>query len=165
MAGPGAAGEPFAWAGVYDGHGGFATADWLQKRLFGVVEKEWAAGFKVCAWRGWSVGAEGLCMTECGRMNAISHRAAPTTTHHPPPHHHHPLCFLPPPSRPPSPLPCPPASLLSPLSLFPPLLFPLCPPLQPEYTITEAYLAADKQLLSTGAGFMGMGERGVGGSK
>ncbi|PNW79761.1 hypothetical protein CHLRE_08g365632v5 [Chlamydomonas reinhardtii] len=81
VAGPGAAGEPFAWAGVYDGHGGFATADWLQKRLFGVVEKEWAAGFK------------------------------------------------------------------------------------PEYTITEAYLAADKQLLSTGAGFMGMGERGVGGSK
>jgi len=35
---------------------------------------------------------------------------------------------------------------------------------QPEYRITEAYLEADKQLL-VNKGFMGMGERGVGGSK
>ncbi len=44
---------------------------------------------------------------------------------------------------------------------------PFCPPTppQPEFAITEAYLAADRKLLSVGAGFMGMGERGVGGSK
>ncbi|GLC44015.1 hypothetical protein PLESTB_000220100 [Pleodorina starrii] len=81
IAPPGEPGEPFAWAGVYDGHGGFAVADWLKSKLFGVVEKEWTNGYK------------------------------------------------------------------------------------PEFSITEAYLAADRQLLSVGAGFMGMGERGVGGSK
>ncbi|KXZ50219.1 hypothetical protein GPECTOR_17g856 [Gonium pectorale] len=81
VAAPGDVGEPFAWAGVYDGHGGFAVADWLKSKLFGVVEKEWSSGYK------------------------------------------------------------------------------------PEFAITEAFLAADRKLLSVGAGFMGMGERGVGGSK
>ncbi|GFR49149.1 hypothetical protein Agub_g11167 [Astrephomene gubernaculifera] len=81
IAAPGDVGEPFAWAGVYDGHGGFAVAEWLKNKLFGVVEKEWANGYK------------------------------------------------------------------------------------PEFSITEAFLAADRQLLSAGSGFLGMGERGVGGSK
>eukprot|EP00798_Chlamydomonas_sp_ICE-L_P023586 gene23586-9114_t len=37
-------------------------------------------------------------------------------------------------------------------------------PSNPEYVMEEAYLQADKQLLKAG-GFMGLGERGVGGSK
>ncbi|KAG2498572.1 hypothetical protein HYH03_003323 [Edaphochlamys debaryana] len=81
VAQPATAGEPFVWAGVYDGHGGYAVADWLQKKLFNVVEEEWKSGMK------------------------------------------------------------------------------------PEFCMTEAFLAADRKLLSVGAGFMGMGERGVGGSK
>ncbi|KAL6764716.1 phosphatase 2C-like domain-containing protein [Haematococcus lacustris] len=36
---------------------------------------------------------------------------------------------------------------------------------QPEQSLTDAFLAADSKLLSKKAGFMGLGERGVGGSK
>ncbi|KAF8056105.1 protein phosphatase 2C 45 [Scenedesmus sp. PABB004] len=78
---PGAgAGQPFAFAGVYDGHGGSAVAEWLAANLSGVVAKELASG-------------------------------AP-----------------------------------------------------PEAAIAEAYRQADKQLLVS-KGFLGLGERGIGGSK
>lgn len=74
-------GEPFAFAGVYDGHGGHAVADWLRRELFNYVEQQWVVGYN------------------------------------------------------------------------------------PEQCITDAYLQADKKLLSPRSGFMGLGERGVGGSK
>eukprot|EP00878_Enallax_costatus_P003009 GHUV01003207.1.p1 GENE.GHUV01003207.1~~GHUV01003207.1.p1 ORF type:complete len:401 (+),score=115.71 GHUV01003207.1:173-1204(+) len=73
-------GEPFAFGGVYDGHGGTAAAEWLSSNLFSEVAKHWRGG------------------------------AAP------------------------------------------------------EASLTEAYLQADKQLLVS-KGFMGLGERGIGGSK
>jgi protein phosphatase 1K len=73
-------GEPFAFAGVYDGHGGAAAAEWLTSNLFSEVAKQWQGG------------------------------AAP------------------------------------------------------EAALTEAYLQSDKQLLVS-KGFMGLGERGIGGSK
>jgi protein phosphatase 1K len=75
------AGVPFAWAGVYDGHGGAATAEWLKSKLFSYVQDNWESG---------------------------------------------------------------PAA---------------------ESALADAYVAADKKLLSNGGGFMGLGERGVGGSK
>lgn len=68
-----------AFAGVYDGHGGAAVAEWLTANLQRVVQQHWGQG-------------------------------------------------------------------------------------SPEADITEAYLEADKQLLVS-TGFMGMGERGIGGSK
>jgi len=70
-----------AWAGVYDGHGGSAVAEWLKAKLHAVVDSKWSNGAT------------------------------------------------------------------------------------PEMDLTEAYLAADKQLLSASTGFLGLGERGVGGSK
>ncbi|WIA23188.1 hypothetical protein OEZ86_010079 [Tetradesmus obliquus] len=73
-------GDPFAFAGVYDGHGGSAVADWLSQNLFAVVGQHWQGG------------------------NA------------------------------------------------------------PEASIADAYTQADKQLLVS-KGFMGLGERGIGGSK
>eukprot|EP00879_Flechtneria_rotunda_P002088 GHRR01002268.1.p1 GENE.GHRR01002268.1~~GHRR01002268.1.p1 ORF type:complete len:343 (+),score=133.07 GHRR01002268.1:96-1124(+) len=73
-------GEPFAFAGVYDGHGGAACAEWLTNNLFSVVAEHWQGG------------------------NA------------------------------------------------------------PEAAVTDAYIQADKQLLVS-KGFMGLGERGIGGSK
>jgi len=68
-----APGAPVAFAGVYDGHGGSAVADWLKAGLFPIVEKKWSGA-------------------------------------------------------------------------------------RPEASITEAYLEADKELLSARNGFMGMGE-------
>ena len=43
-------GDPFAFAGVYDGHGGSAVAEWLSENLFNLVDQYWkvraaAAGF------------------------------------------------------------------------------------------------------------------------
>lgn len=81
----GAIGQPVAYAGVYDGHGGSATAEWLQERLFNVIRSKWSPG-----------GARG------GDYTAL---------------------------------------------------------------VNDAFLEADKQLLSNTSGFMGMGERGVGGAK
>lgn len=75
-AGPG---DIFAFAGVYDGHGGSAVAEWLQSNLSGVISPQWGGS-------------------------------------------------------------------------------------SPEADITEAYLQADSKLL-VAKGFMGMGERGIGGSK
>jgi protein phosphatase 1L len=72
---------PSAFAGVYDGHGGSAVAEWLAQKLHGVVLENWTAGARA--------------------------RAA----------------------------------------------------------IEDAYLSADRQLLSATNGFLGLGERGVGGSK
>lgn len=88
LAGPGATqaatgagvGQAFAFAGVYDGHGGSAVAEWLTNKFKAVVEQYWSAR-------------------------------------------------------------------------------------NPEAALTEAYLQADKQLLSATNGFLGLGERGVGGSK
>ncbi|KAK9845479.1 hypothetical protein WJX81_007509 [Elliptochloris bilobata] len=37
-------GEPFAYAGVFDGHGGDATASWLVDKLADFVEKHWESG-------------------------------------------------------------------------------------------------------------------------
>jgi protein phosphatase 1L len=74
------AGSPVAFAGVYDGHGGSAAAEWLKDNLYPVIEGSWSAA-------------------------------------------------------------------------------------RPEAAITEAFLSADKVLLSARTGFLGMGERGVGGSK
>jgi len=76
-----AVGQPTVFAGVYDGHGGSATAEWLKDKLHEVVQKHWRGG------------------------------------------------------------------------------------VAPEEAITEAFLQADKKLLSPKSGFMGLGERGVGGSK
>ncbi|KAF6257389.1 phosphatase 2C-like domain-containing protein [Scenedesmus sp. NREL 46B-D3] len=73
-------GDPFAFAGVYDGHGGSAVAEWLSQNLFSVVGERWQGG------------------------NAA------------------------------------------------------------ESCINDAYIQADKQLLVS-KGFMGLGERGIGGSK
>lgn len=73
-------GDPVAFAGVYDGHGGMAVAEWLANKFFPVVQKNWRQGSK------------------------------------------------------------------------------------PKTCMEDAYLDADKSLLASG-GFMGMGERGVGGSK
>lgn len=74
------AGQPIAFAGVYDGHGGAAVAEWLESNLFDFVQEKWSSK-------------------------------------------------------------------------------------QPQAAITDAYLAADKALLSARTGFMGMGERGIGGAK
>ncbi|GAX74134.1 hypothetical protein CEUSTIGMA_g1583.t1 [Chlamydomonas eustigma] len=73
-------GELGSFAGVYDGHGGSATADWLREKLFPIIQARWRGGREI------------------------------------------------------------------------------------EDVITEAYLQADKTLLAP-TGFMGMGERGMGGSK
>jgi protein phosphatase 1K len=73
--------SPFVFAGVYDGHGGSAVAEWLAAKLEKIVLENWTAGARA--------------------------RAA----------------------------------------------------------IEDAYLAADRQLLSATSGFLGLGERGVGGSK
>lgn len=35
-------GKPYAYIGVYDGHGGFATADWCKERLFDYVVENWS---------------------------------------------------------------------------------------------------------------------------
>eukprot|EP00775_Hariotina_reticulata_P002050 gene2050-2372_t len=37
-------GDPFAFAGVYDGHGGSAVAEWLSENLSNVVGKYWKGG-------------------------------------------------------------------------------------------------------------------------
>eukprot|EP00854_Cymbomonas_tetramitiformis_P009610 gene9610-11384_t len=34
-------GKPYAYIGVYDGHGGFATADWCKEKLFDYVVENW----------------------------------------------------------------------------------------------------------------------------
>lgn len=39
-----APGAPIAFAGVYDGHGGDAVAEWLTANLWGHVERAWAGG-------------------------------------------------------------------------------------------------------------------------
>lgn len=79
---PGAeAGQPEMFVGVYDGHGGSATAEWLKTQLFGIVQKYWSGGEHV------------------------------------------------------------------------------------KDVTTQSYLQADKRLLTPMSGFLGMGERGVGGSK
>ncbi|KIZ03312.1 putative protein phosphatase 2C 45 [Monoraphidium neglectum] len=75
-----APGQPVAFAGVYDGHGGSAVASWLEANLYDGVKGAWD-------------------------------------------------------------------------------------PAKPEASVAAAYIAADKQLLSSKGGFLGMGERGVGGSK
>ena len=41
---PAADGSICAYLGVYDGHGGVATSDWLQKNLFAFVNDQWDAG-------------------------------------------------------------------------------------------------------------------------
>jgi len=74
-----ATGKPYAYVGVFDGHGGFASAEWLEKNLYPLIEEEW-------------------------------------------------------------------------------------PQDSPDRAVRKAFIAADKALLAP-AGFMGMGERGVGGSK
>jgi hypothetical protein len=35
------AGQPLAFAGVYDGHGGAAVAEWLKERLYSIVDSKW----------------------------------------------------------------------------------------------------------------------------
>eukprot|EP00882_Tetradesmus_deserticola_P006391 GHRQ01006721.1.p2 GENE.GHRQ01006721.1~~GHRQ01006721.1.p2 ORF type:complete len:173 (+),score=36.85 GHRQ01006721.1:124-642(+) len=37
-------GDPFAFVGVYDGHGGSAVAEWLSQNLFSVVGQHWQGG-------------------------------------------------------------------------------------------------------------------------
>ncbi|KAI8477473.1 MAG: phosphatase 2C-like domain-containing protein [Monoraphidium minutum] len=76
-AGPG---QPLAFSGVYDGHGGSAVAEWLEANLLSIVTAKWDGA-------------------------------------------------------------------------------------RPEAAVADAYREADKQLLSVRQGFMGMGERGVGGAK
>lgn len=39
----GAAGAPLTFAGVYDGHGGSAVAEWLVEKLYPFIGKAWAA--------------------------------------------------------------------------------------------------------------------------
>ena len=41
---PEADGSICAYLGVYDGHGGIATSDWLEKNLFSIVQDEWDNG-------------------------------------------------------------------------------------------------------------------------
>jgi hypothetical protein len=36
-----ATGKPYAYVGVFDGHGGFASAEWLEKNLYPLIEEEW----------------------------------------------------------------------------------------------------------------------------
>jgi protein phosphatase 1L len=72
---------PFCFAGVYDGHGGSAVAEWLTSKLEKIVLENWTAGARAKA------------------------------------------------------------------------------------AVEDAYLAADRQILSATNGFLGLGERGVGGSK
>ena len=36
--------QPLIYAGVFDGHGGYATSDWLEKNLFKFILKYWQDG-------------------------------------------------------------------------------------------------------------------------
>jgi hypothetical protein len=36
-----ATGKPYAYVGVFDGHGGSASAEWLEKNLYPLIEEEW----------------------------------------------------------------------------------------------------------------------------
>jgi hypothetical protein len=39
--GAAATGKPYTYVGVFDGHGGFAAADWLEKNLYSKIDEEW----------------------------------------------------------------------------------------------------------------------------
>eukprot|EP00238_Polyblepharides_amylifera_P000819 CAMPEP_0196571488 /NCGR_PEP_ID=MMETSP1081-20130531/1655_1 /TAXON_ID=36882 /ORGANISM="Pyramimonas amylifera, Strain CCMP720" /LENGTH=341 /DNA_ID=CAMNT_0041888457 /DNA_START=125 /DNA_END=1150 /DNA_ORIENTATION=- len=44
-------GKPYAYLGVFDGHGGYATAEWLEEKLYGFVESEWGKNVPAIAVR------------------------------------------------------------------------------------------------------------------
>ena len=113
-----------AWASVYDGHGGDATAIWLKNKLKGFVDKFWANGAMV------EVRLETMTTTT-------------TTTKHDLLRN---MLFF-------SSFSC----LLSSILLLGGCELQSC--------IEEAFREADKKLLSPKGGFMGLGERGVGGSR
>jgi protein phosphatase 1L len=77
-----------AFLGVYDGHGGFATSDWLDKNLFSFVQDAWAASkdpeqaitkafqtadsvlLSPTGWMG--MGERGVGGSKCGSTAAVS---------------------------------------------------------------------------------------------
>lgn len=49
-------GQPVSFVGVYDGHGGSATAEWLKNKLFNVVKvRVWCRRIQL---RGWGRGGQ-----------------------------------------------------------------------------------------------------------
>lgn len=80
-------GQIGAFLGVYDGHGGYATSDWLQKNLHEVVTEQWRpaaaeqsidkafreADSKLLAPGGWmGMGERGIGGSKCGSTAAVA---------------------------------------------------------------------------------------------
>ena len=76
-----------AFLGVYDGHGGVATSDWLQKNLYDTVSAQWnvstaeksfdkafrEADSKLLAPGGWmGMGERGIGGSKCGSTAAVA---------------------------------------------------------------------------------------------
>lgn len=85
--GIGSDGSILAFLGVYDGHGGLATSDWLQKNLYGVVKSQWSvsapektmdkafreADSQLLAPGGWmGMGERGIGGSKCGSTAAVA---------------------------------------------------------------------------------------------